>query len=146
MITVYKKKSISKNMSVEKLNDLFFNKYTAEMLDARAERIILKIDESKMIDQYSIASRFDGSKLKIDKLSTWCKTALNIMYNPDRIFDVSECGENALEVIYALKEGKIYCEYPMIAFNMNEVEAVDGAGRHVFTDYDELKEWWKNED
>ena len=133
-------------MVVERLNDTFFNKHTAEMLDQRAESIILKIDESRMIDKYSIASRFDGTRLNIDKLSTGCKTTLNIMYNPDRIFDVSECGDNALEVIYSLKEGKIYCEYPMIAFNMEKAEAVDAAGRHVFTDYEGLREWWNDED
>lgn len=146
MITVYKKKSISRKMIVEKFNDTFFNKHTAEMLDERADSIISQIDKSRMIDKYSIASRFDGTRLNIDKLSTGCKTALNIMYNPDRIFDVSECGENALEVIYTLKEGKIYCEYPMIAFNMEKVEAVDATGRHLFTDYEKLREWWKDED
>ena len=103
MITVYKKKSISRKMIVEKFNDTFFNKHTTEMLDERADSIISQIDKSRMIDKYSIASRFDGTRLNIDKLSTGCKTALNIMYNPDRIFDVSECGENALEVIYTLK-------------------------------------------
>ena len=146
MITVYKKSSITKKMVVEKFNDTFFNKYTAEMLDERAESIIWQIDESRMIDKYSIASRFDGTRLNIDKLSTGCKTTLNIMYNPDRIFDVSECGDNALEVIYRLKKGKIYCDYPMISFSMEKAEAVDAAGRHVFTDYEELREWWKDED
>ena len=45
-----------------------------------------------------------------------------------------------------LKEGKIYCDYPMISFSMEKAEAVDAAGRHVFTDYEELREWWKDED
>ena len=93
-----------------------------------------------------IESRFDSTKLNIDKLSTGCKTALNIMYNPNKVFDISECGENALEVIYALEQGNVYCEYPMIAFNMTEVKAVDADGAHLFTDYEGLKEWWKDED
>ena len=69
------------------------------MIDDRAGSVIEHIDKSKLLDKYYIASRFDGTKLNIDRLSTGCKTALNIMYNNDKVFDVSECGENALEVI-----------------------------------------------
>ena len=34
----------------------------------------------------------------------------------------------------------------MIAFNMEKAEAVDTTGRHVFTDYEELREWCNEED
>ena len=34
----------------------------------------------------------------------------------------------------------------MISFNMEKAEAVDATGRHVFTDYEELREWWNEED
>ena len=94
-------------MEVVRINDVYFNKNTVGMLDQRAGRVIGQIDNSQMLDQYSIASRFDGTRLNIDKLSTGCKTALNIMYNPDLIFDIAECGENALEVIYAMESGKV---------------------------------------
>ena len=146
MIKIYKKKAIPESLELIKINDQFFNKYTVEHLDERAADIIWGIDRSKMIDKYFIESRFDGTKLNIDKLSTGCKTALNIMYNPDKIFDILECGENALEMIYALEQGNVYCDYPMIAFNMTEVRAIDVNGEHLFADYQELKEWWKNED
>lgn len=145
MVTVYKRKSIPKTVDVIKINDVYFIKNTSEMLDEKAEEIIWKIDQSKMIDRYTISSRFDDTGLNIDKLSTGCKTALNILYNPDKIFDVSECGENALEVIYSLKSGKIYCDYPMIAFDMQEVEGIDSSGSHIFNDYEKLREWWKDE-
>jgi hypothetical protein len=146
MIIIYKKNAIPKTSDVIKINDVYFNKHTSEMLDEKAKAIIRTIDHSEMIDQYNISSRFDGTRLNIDKLSTGCKTALNILYNPDRIFDISECGENALEVIYSLEAGKVYCDYPMIAFDMKEVEAIDSSGTHVFKDYEDLRKWWKNED
>ena len=144
MITVYKKNTLPEGVEIIRVNDVFFNKYTAVMLDERAKDVIRKIDMGEMLTKYSFASRFDGSKLNVDMLSTGCKSALNIMYNPDRIFDVAECGENALEVIYSFREGKIYCEYPMIAFNMTGAEAYDTNGIRVFGDYDELREWWKS--
>ena len=146
MIKIYKKKAIPESLELIKINDQFFNKYTVELLDEKAADIIWEIYRSNMIDKYFIESRFDSTKLNIDKLSTGCKTALNIMYNPNKVFDISECGENALEVIYALEQGNVYCEYPMIAFNMTEVKAVDADGAHLFTDYEGLKEWWKDED
>jgi hypothetical protein len=145
MIKIYKKKAIPKSLELIKINDQYFNKYTVELLDERAAYIIEKIDRSRMVDKFFIESRFDGTKINIDKLSTGCKTALNILFNQDKIFDISECGENALEIIYTLEQGNVYCEYPMIAFDMTAVKAIDADGEHLFTDYEELKEWWKNE-
>ncbi len=146
MITIYKKNTIPETEEVVRFNDIYFNKNTADLLDDRAKNIIKQIDHSEMLEKYAIGSRFDGTRLNIDKLSTGCKTALNVMYNPDRIFDICECGENALEVIYSLDAGKIYCEYPMIAFNLEKAKGIDDRGVHEFDDYEDLREWWKNED
>ena len=145
MITVYKKKPGPKQMQLVTLNDVYFNKYTAELLDERAKDYILKIDESEYVSKYMIRSKFGGIALNIDKLSTGCKTVLNIVYNPDKVFDIRECGDNALDIIYTLPQGKIYCEYPLISFDMNRVTACDKSGDHVIESYDELKEWWLSE-
>lgn len=146
MITLYKKKAIPKDMELVVLNDIFFNKTTAEMLDKEASSVISQIDQSEMISKYQIKSRFDGSVLNIDKLSTGCKTVLNIMYNPNKVFDIRECGDNALDAIYSLSTGNIYCDYPFISFNMQRVKVVDTHGSHEIDSYEELKEWWSNED
>jgi hypothetical protein len=145
MITVYKKNNIPKGKKIIKLNDVYFNTKTSDLLDSRAEDIISIIDKTKIINKYTIASQFDGTNLNIDKLSTGCKTALNILYNPDVIFDIAECGDNALDVIYTFDEGNIYCDYPMIAVNMAEVKVFEKDDFHVMKDYDNLKEWWMNE-
>ena len=145
MITVYKKKPRSKDLEFVTLNDVFFNKYTSSRLDERAEEVIQQIDQSKMLDNYSISSRFDGKKLDIDKLSTGCKTALNVMYNPDKVFDIRECGDNALDVIYALPCGNVYCEYPLISFEMDKVNVYEKKGMREIDSYEELKEWWTSE-
>lgn len=146
MITIYKKNHVPANMKLINCNDLFFNKYTTELLDDRAGEIIKKIDSSVMISKYMITSRFDGTALNIDKLSTGCKTVLNIMYNPDVIFDICECGENALDEVYSMSSGKIFCGYPYISFEMKKVNICDNHGIRVADSYDELKEWWSSED
>lgn len=145
MIRIYKKKAIPNGMEKIELNDVYFNKTTVSMLEGGAADIIYRIDKSKMIDKYTVESRFDGSRLNIDKLSTGCKTALNIWYNPDKVFDIRECGDNAIDVIYAFDKGNIYCDYPLISFEMKEVEAVDAKGSVIVNDYEVLKEWWNSE-
>ncbi len=145
MITVYKKGSVPKSMELIEMNDIFFNKQTTELLDSRAAEIIFKIDQSIMHSRFIIRSKFDRTALNIDKLSTGCKTALNILYNPDKIFDIRECGDNALDVIYALPDGNVFCDYPLISFNMTAVIAHDKEGEHVIDSYEGLKRWWENE-
>ena len=146
MITVYKKKAIPKNMELVILNDIFFNKYTVEKLDDTAAEIIKTIDDSEMLSKYMIKSKFNGTALNIDRLSTGCKTTLNIIYNPDKVFDICECGDNALDVIYSLPQGNVYCSYPFISFDMKKVNVCDKHGIHETDSYEELKEWWTNED
>lgn len=146
MLEVYKMSAIPKGTEIIKMNDVYFNKYTAAMLDDRANAIMMEIDQSEMINRYSIKSRFDGMALNVDKLSTGCKTALNILYNSDKIFDIFECGDNALDVIYRFENGKICCEYPLISFEMEKVKAVGKKEEKIIKSYEELKEWWLNED
>lgn len=145
MITIYKKNAIPKNMKYINYNDIYFNKYTASLLDERAAGIIKTIDHSDMLSKYMISSRFNGTALNIDKLSTGCKTALNIMYNPDIVFDICECGDNALDVIYSLSDGSVFCSYPFISFEMKKVNICDKQGIREIDSYENLKEWWENE-
>lgn len=147
MITIYKdKKDIPRNMEYIELNDVFFNQNTASVLDERAEKIIEDIDGSEQVGKYKIRSRFDDIILDIDKLSAGCKTVLNILYNPDKVFCLKECGNNALEVVYGLDYGNVYSDYAMIPFNMESVNVRTASEDKVVSDYEELKEWWSDEE
>ena len=146
MITIYKKKQIPKNMELIVLNDIYFNKFTVSLLNDKAAEIISKIDNSVMLSNYTISSKFDGVVLNIDKLSTGCKTVLNVLYNPDKIFDIRECGDNAIDVLYGLQTGNICCDYPLISFDMIEAKVYTPDGIQTMSSYEELKEWWSNED
>jgi len=145
MITIYKKKQIPKNMELIVLNDIYFNKFTVSLIDDKAAEIISKIDNPVMLSNYTISSKFDGGVLNIDKLSTGCKTVLNVLYNPDKIFDIRECGDNAIDVLYGLQTGNICCDYPLISFDMIEAKVYTPDGIQTMSSYDELKEWWSNE-
>ena len=146
MITIFKNKyDIPKDMEYVELNDLFFNQNTVLLIDERAEKIIETIDDTKMLGKYKIYSRFNEVALDIDRLSAGCKTVLNVMYYPEKVFCMKECGTNALEVLYELAQGHVYSEYAMIPFDMSAVVVPEKSGKKIIYDYEELKEWWQNE-
>lgn len=143
MITIYKSKTdIPKVLELVILNDVYFNKNTFEMLDERASNIMREIDGVSMIGKYRIESKFNKVVLDMDRLSTGCKTVLNVMYNPDKVFCIKECGENALDILYGLESGQVYCDYPTISFGMTQVKAVGQGSISIISNYEELKEWW----
>lgn len=147
MITIYKdKKDIPKSMEYVELNDVFFNQNTVLKLDGKANSIVEQIDDSKIDGKYKIKSKFNGVTLDIDCLSTGCKTVLNVLYFPDKVFCLKECGDNALEVLYGLAQGTVYSDYAVIPFEIGKVQAADGKETKVIADYEELKEWWINEE
>ena len=145
MITIYKsREDIPKDTELIELNDLFFNQNIIERLDMAAQEIIGKIDGAVLREDYRISSGINGEVLNIDKLSTGCKTALNIYYFPEKVFSLKECGDNALDEIYLFQSGQVYSEYPIITLFMPSVQIVDKAGKRVVSDYEELKGWWQN--
>lgn len=147
MITIFKdKKDIPSDKEYVELNDVFFNQKTVSRIDDKASAIVEKIDDSKLIGKYKMESKFNGVALDIDCLSTGCKTVLNVLYFPDKVFCLKECGDNALEVLYGLEAGAVYSDYAAIPFDMNEVNVSDLNGTRVISDYEELKEWWNNEE
>lgn len=147
MITIYKNKNdIPQNMDYIELNDVYFNQNTASVLDERAKKIIVDIDGSTQVGKYKIRSRFDDIILDIDKLSSGCKTVLNILYNPNKVFCLKECGNNALEIVYSLEQGNVYSDYAMIPFDMETVNVRTSSGIKEVSDYEELKEWWNSEE
>ena len=143
MITIFKdKKDIPEDMGYVELNDLFFDRNTASLLDGQADRIIESIDEAKRIGRYKISSRFDDVAVDIDRLSTGCKTVLNVLYHPEKVFCLKECGDNALEILYRFETGYVYSEYALIPFDMGPVIVQTRSGKKVIDDHEELKEWW----
>ena len=147
MITVFKnRKDIPSDMEYVEINDLFFNQNTVLKLDSRAKSIIEKIDDSHLIGKFKIESKFNDVILDIDHLSTGCKTVLNVLYFPKKVFCLKECGDNALEILYELKDGAVYSDYAIIPFDMDAVKVSDQNGIRIISDYYQLKEWWNNEE
>lgn len=147
MLTIYKnKKDIPSDKEYIELNDLFFNINTVSLLDDRAKKIIEMIDDSELISKYKIHSCFNGDVLNVDKLSAGCKTVLNVLYNPEKVFCLKECGENALEILFGFERGAVYSNYPIMPFDFDGVIVCANGETAEIDDYEELKEWWNNAD
>jgi hypothetical protein len=145
MITIYKdKKDIPQNKEYVELNDVFFNKNTVMVLDDKAIQIVEQIDGAKLDGKYKIKSKFNDVTLDVDCLSTGCKTVLNVLYFPEKVFCLKECGDNALAVLYALEKGSVYSDYAVIPFDMDSVYVCSRNKIKTINDYEELKEWWDN--
>lgn len=147
MITIFKnKRDIPQDKEYVELNDIFFNQNTAGKLDGKAAKFIEQIDDSKLLSKYKIRSRFEDITLNTDQLSTGCKTVLNIFYYPDKVFCLKECGNNALEIVYGFEKGVVYSEYSMIPFDIEKVTVQTLNGNRIIDNYEDLKEWWENEE
>ncbi len=147
MITIFKdKQDIPQNMEYIELNDLFFNQNTVSMIDEQAGKIIQSIDNAQLISKYRISSNFNDVVVDIDKLSAGCKTVLNVLYYPDKVFCLKECGNNALELLYGFEKGYVCSEYALIPFDMESAIVQTKTDKQVVNDYEELKEWWNNEE
>ena len=147
MITIFKNKNdIPQDMEYVELNDIYFNQNTAFNLDEKAEKLIEVIDGAKLISKFKISSSFNGTVLDVDKLSTSCKIVLNVLYNPDKVFCLKECGYSALEILYGLECGNVYSDYAVIPFEIDRVRVQTSAGTNVVADYEELKAWWSCEE
>lgn len=147
MITIFRNKNdIPQGMEYVELNDIFFNQNTALKLDEKAKKVIETIDGAKLISKFRMRSKFNDIVLDVDKLSAGCKTVLNVLYNPDKVFCLKECGNNALEILYGLEAGNVYSDYALIPFEMNAVNVQTSSGKMEICDYEELKEWWSYEE
>ena len=86
------------------------------------------------------AAAFSGG---VSILSTSCKTVLNVMYYPDKVFCLKGCGEEAVEMLFAFEKGAVYSDYAMIPFDFDKVEVCSDGKMEVIDDYEELKAWWQ---
>ena len=113
------KKDIPKDMMFINYNDLFFAGETL-LNDDISNEIMKSIDKAAYSSPNTFVGR-DKSLGSLNKglLSTGCKTLLNIANNPDKCFDVVECGPNALSMLPLITEGNILWEVPVLHYRGN---------------------------
>lgn len=96
-----------------KYNDNYFDEHNEQYkIDDKAKEIMKNIDDVEYKENHRFCSKFEpNADIKLDELSTGCKTALNVYFNPNKIFTVAECGTNAIKEILNLPQGNIYFSF-----------------------------------
>lgn len=118
--------SITKDYCI--LNDAYFDRYIDHInFNSNLVKYILyKIDGVKYLGQQRVSSKFvKGIAISAKEMSSGCKTVLNVLSFSKEIFDIGECGDNALQVLFSLKSGNVYIPFFVIPpqFN-NDIEIV----------------------
>ena len=145
MLEIY----LNKQEGIVNANDSYFNKYTFQKLDyEQAKNIIKSIDGVDLHDNFKVRSQFTDGEIDLSKLSTGCKTALNVVTYPQEIFTAIECGLNALNVIYKNNIGKIYMKELITSITENvacDIVVIDENGGRVFKDTKSMRDWYVGE-
>lgn len=87
----------------------FYENITAEKFGTLEEKIINEIDKATIIDKKLGTIKTPRGITSIENLSTGCKTVLNYLHLADcksdiNVIDASQCGYNALEVLFSTIE------------------------------------------
>lgn len=137
------KKDIPKDMMFINYNDLFFAGETLLNNDISNE-IMKRVDKATYSSPHTFVGR-DKQLGNLSKglLSTGCKTLLNIAKNPDKCFDVTECGPNALSILPLITEGNILWEVPVLHYRGNTSCDITIHDKH-FTDFREFLSYIMN--
>ena len=140
MIRIYlKKEDIPDHWEMIEYNDAYFDIETCKhkKISEFGKKFIPLIDGSEWIDKTSIRSKFNNREIGIENISTGCKTLLNIICNPDKIFNIMECGWNAVDEILKLEEGSVYMPYDLITVLENPIQVVKDKKSYIVKDYQE---------
>lgn len=150
MVTIYNDMKSADSPATEFSNDLFFNEFrftsNFNYKDPTVSKLIREIDGGVLIDSHNFLAK-NGDLISLSYLSTGCKTALSIYFNPDKWFDAVECGNNALVEILKLNHGKVvmyrkpYCEEN---FDL-DVELITSQGTYHCTDFMECDYYWEGD-
>lgn len=92
-------------------NDLFFDAHTFIQDSDLVREVLNKIENAECSDGKTFIGRTkDFGKLYKEYLSSGTKTLINIIQNPDKCFNLSECGSNALEFLQKISEGHVFAQ------------------------------------
>ena len=149
---VYTDKSeIPNDITLINDNDTFFDLHTY-LIDCEFIRYIIEeIDGSGYVDTETFKSGFNDDIIPRTYLSTGAKTIINVYHHPKNYcFNLTCCGNNALEALFSIRDGHVFWELPVVMFSLED-ESCDIVFRginytNVFDFLDEVERlYYENE-
>lgn len=139
MIDIYTDVSLVSNL--QRNNDLFFNTRTCnEKMTSVDTAVMQKIDHAVLKADNRIETPYGLGY--ITNLSTGCKTVINILKYPDIIFSVDECGANAIELLFRMRDVKFFMSYP-IYVRVDNGTTIQFNDADIISGEDAFYTWWQ---
>jgi hypothetical protein len=101
-----------------------------------------KIDNVSNVDGAYMTTPFGSDTFH--KLSTGCKTLLNIFHHPEILFNAVECGSNALTVLYTTDDIAFYMPASRTIYDISS-KGVCFNNKDIVYNLSEYGFWWENE-
>lgn len=103
---------------------------------------IKQIDGVEYVGNHHIKAKYnENMTLYVRELSSGCKAAINVKCFPNIVFNVGQCGKNALSVILNFKKGNIHMPYFVIPPEFeNEIEVEFRGQTRIIHNNDELED------
>jgi hypothetical protein len=139
---IYTNKDLLSEQELIEFNDAYFNVITYnDGFTEPDKRIMEKIDNAQIIDINKIETPYGIGA--ITNLSTGCKTLINILHNSNKVINISECGENAVNLISELNIPDVYLYMPfMQLLNMCDGDTAIINNNTSVHNLKEYKKWW----
>lgn len=145
IIRIYTQKDLVSPEFLVLSNDAYFNIKTINDTLTNTDVVAMsRIDNAILIDDAHIQTPYGIGLLH--NLSSGCKTILNILHNPQKIFSIDECGPNILDFIFSLRglDIKIFSSY-VNEFNIPDDVEIIFNNKDIVTGYKGYKRWWTAE-
>jgi len=141
LVKIYTKEKTG--LEIIQSNDLFFNLYTSNLrLGKEAKEAIMFIDEAKLTPLSHIETKYGIGTIR--NLSSGCKTYLNILLNPDKIFNVAECGANVLELLFKRGGVNLFMPFPL-NFDIPQKAKICFDDTDIVEGPQGFEAWWSKE-
>lgn len=123
---VYKIGTVPSGIEVVTNNDLYFKGNSILLNNDECNKVLNLIDQARYRTEDTFIGREEDNigGLSRTMLSTGTKTAINILNHPDKCFSLIECGNNARNVIFSLKNGIVEWD-GFVMYNEDLCDSVD---------------------
>ena len=132
-------KVVTSNKNVEFRNDLFFDYGTKlEVITEDDKKVMRAIDKAEFKSKNAIITPFGNTS--IERLSTGCKTLMNILHHREIIFTLIECGQNVIDYLLSGAIDNVTVHYYGYLY-ANELEVPIEIDGNEISNIKELRRW-----
>lgn len=144
---IFQKAKTDKTVIVDSRRFFFANKKEEWFQDKVVQNIMWYVDNAKLVEGFCIRDRL-GKIVPPEYLSTGCKTAILVWLYPEKVFNMTQCGNNAFKCVsdICVKYDRTELTYRFLPLRFLKNLKLQKDGVDITLDeYDELVDDWLEE-